>query len=54
MESLLNLLEHEVLPAFADRERWLAMMQASITMGEQMFSSDRMVQDYFQRLYGPE
>ena len=37
-------LENEVLPAYADRARWIAMMQASIAMGAELFSSDRMVQ----------
>lgn len=51
MHSLMAVLEHDVLPAYADRDRWLSMMQASITMGEEMFSSDRMVREYFERLY---
>lgn len=51
MESLLTVLEHDVLPAFADRGRWVQMMHESITMAEQQFSSDRMVRDYFERLY---
>jgi hypothetical protein len=29
------------------------MMQASITMAEEKFSSDRMVREYFDRLYAP-
>ncbi len=49
--SLLDVLEHEVLPSYADRDRWLAMMQASIAMAEERFSSARMVQEYFARLY---
>jgi glycogen phosphorylase len=54
MESLLTVLEHEVLPAFADRARWIGMMQQSIAMSERMFSSDRMVREYFDRLYARE
>jgi starch phosphorylase len=53
LEALYRVLEHEVLPAYADRERWAAMMQASITMAEEKFSSDRMVREYFDRLYAP-
>jgi starch phosphorylase len=50
-EALYATLEDEVLPAYADRARWLRMMQASITTAEQGFSSDRMVRDYFAQLY---
>jgi starch phosphorylase len=53
--ALHDLLEHEVLPAYyAGAERWLRMMQASIAMAVERFSSDRMVRDYFERLYQPE
>jgi sulfide:quinone oxidoreductase len=41
----------EVLPAFADPERWTTMMRASIRMAVERFSSDRMVREYFARLY---
>jgi starch phosphorylase len=50
-EALYATLEREVLPAYADRARWLAMMQASIRVCTERFSSDRMVRDYFSRLY---
>jgi starch phosphorylase len=49
--ALLDVLEHEVIPAYADRARWLGMMQASIGMAQERFSSDRMCRDYFDRLY---
>jgi glycogen phosphorylase len=49
--ALYDVLEREVLPAYAARERWTAMMQASIAMAESRFSSDRMVREYFDRLY---
>ena len=32
-----------MLPAYADRARWVGMMQASIAMAQERFSSDRMV-----------
>ena len=50
-EALYTTLEREVLPAHADRKRWLAMMQASIRLCAERFSSDRMVREYFERLY---
>ena len=43
--------DQRVLPAFADPERWTGMMRASIRMATERFSSDRMVQEYFARLY---
>jgi starch phosphorylase len=49
--ALYDVLEGEVIPAYADRERWVGMMQASITMAQERFSSDRMCREYFDRLY---
>ena len=40
-----------MLPTFADHGRWARMMRASIRMGVERFSSDRMVREYFERLY---
>jgi starch phosphorylase len=50
-DALCATLEGEVLPTYADRARWVAMMQASIDMAAERFSSDRMVREYFERLY---
>jgi len=44
-------LEGDVLPAYADRQRWIGMMQASIETVQERFSSDRMVEKYFAQLY---
>ena len=49
--SLLRIIETEMLPAYADRPRWLAMMRASVRMAAERFSAARMVRDYFARLY---
>jgi starch phosphorylase len=49
--ALYTTLEHEVLPAYAARERWVHMMQTSIAVCQERFSSDRMVRDYFEKLY---
>ncbi len=51
LESLYGTLEHDILPAWADRTRWIDMMRASIATAEDGFSSDRMVREYFARLY---
>ena len=53
LRSLYDTLEGQVLPAFADRSRWARMMRASILMAVGRFSSDRMVKEYFDRLYAP-
>ena len=37
------------MPAYADRARWVGMMQASIAMAPERFSSDRMCRDYFEK-----
>ena len=51
LASLHQMLEFEVLPAWRDRARWGQMMRSSIVMAERQFTSDRMVQEYFDRLY---
>jgi starch phosphorylase len=53
LRALYEILEGEVLPAFADPARWTRMMRGSIRMAVERFSSDRMVTEYFARLYGP-
>jgi starch phosphorylase len=50
-EALYDVLEREVLPAYADRSRWVGMMEASIALCQERFSSDRMVCEYFEKLY---
>ncbi len=51
LEALYATLEQDVLPAWAERETWMRMMRASIRMGTELFSADRMVREYFDRLY---
>jgi hypothetical protein len=51
LEELYDTLEQDVLPAWADRGRWIRMMQASIAMATSKFSSDRMVREYFDTMY---
>jgi starch phosphorylase len=48
---LLDLVERDVLTAYADRAKWVAIMRASIAMSQWRFSSDRMIQDYVHRVY---
>jgi starch phosphorylase len=50
-ELLYSVLEQEVLPAYAQRSRWLEIMRASIAMSQWRFSSDRQVEDYVAKMY---
>src|SRR5581483_9745809 len=52
-EALYRTIEEEVLPAYANRERWTGLMRASIATADAQFTSDRMVRDYYTRLYVP-
>jgi starch phosphorylase len=51
LEALYEALERHVLPTWADPPRWKQMMHASVMMAETRFSSDRMVREYFEKLY---
>jgi starch phosphorylase len=52
MRSLHDTLAKEVLPAYYDdRARWERMMRASIEMSQWKFSSYRMIEEYYTRLY---
>jgi starch phosphorylase len=50
-QLLYQVLDHEVLPAYADRARWIPIMRASIAMAEWRFSSDRMIEEYVEKVY---
>jgi glycogen phosphorylase len=53
--ALYALLEDDIVPAYyGNRARWRSMMRESIAVGVQQFSSDRMVTDYYTRLYRRE
>jgi len=52
LRSLMEVLQGEILPTYyGDQERWIRMMRASIEMSRWRFSSDRMVEEYYERLY---
>jgi starch phosphorylase len=53
LASLYTTLLDEVLPAWHDRQRWVAMMQASVRMAQSKFTMERMLREYFGRLYTP-
>jgi starch phosphorylase len=50
-ELLYGVIEHEVLPAYAQRARWIEIMRASIAMSQWRFSSDRQIEDYVAKVY---
>lgn len=58
-EALYNILEHEVVPLFYDRDRtgiprdWVAMMKSCLKNLAWAFSSTRMVREYGERAYVP-
>jgi len=58
-QSLYNLLENDVVPAFYKKKRgnppvkWIRMMKESMKMALLNFSSHRMVKDYTDRFYVP-
>jgi starch phosphorylase len=54
LESLYDALEQRVLPAWHDGPRWRKMMLASIETATTKFSSERMIREYFERLYHME
>jgi glycogen phosphorylase len=51
LDALYTTLERDVLPAWRDPARWQAMMRESVRVISERFSSDRMVREYFERLY---
>jgi glycogen phosphorylase len=59
MVALYDLLEHEVVPTFYDRDarglprRWIGMIKRSIVTVTPRFSTRRMLQDYCRQAYGP-
>jgi len=56
-EALYNLLEHEVVPLFYERgrddlpEAWLIKLRAALELMERQFTTHRMLNDYYKKLY---
>ncbi len=48
---LYGVIEKEVLPAYGKPAAWVKIMRASIAMSQWRFSSDRMVEDYVNKIY---
>jgi glycogen phosphorylase len=51
-EALYDVLLNKIVPTYYDdRERWISMMRASIQTTRDFFSTDRMLRDYYEKLY---
>lgn len=50
-ESLMGLLENDIIDAFHDKARWAYMMYESIKMSETQYDAERMVRDYYDKMY---
>ncbi len=51
--QLYELLERQVVPAYADRDRWVTMMKESIGRLAPRFSMQRVLKEYVERYYAP-
>jgi glycogen phosphorylase len=51
MNALLDLIENEILPAYADTKKWSTMVLQSMTDVNAYFDSDRMADEYYTKLY---
>ncbi|MFW5998275.1 MAG: alpha-glucan family phosphorylase [Halanaerobiaceae bacterium] len=52
MEALYKIINEEVIPTYYDnREKWIEMMKASIEMSHYDFSAERMVKEYYDKMY---
>ncbi len=53
-ESMMSVLEDDIIPTYYDdKTRWAHLMEQAILTSESFFNSDRMVIEYFSRLYKP-
>ena len=53
-QCLMNTIENDIIPTYYDRPQdWAKMMKQAIRTSEAYFNSDRMVIEYFNRLYKP-
>ncbi len=55
-ESLYDIIENEIIPLYYAKEdniptKWVQMMRANIELIEQQFTSKRMLNDYYEKLY---
>ena len=53
-ECVMDIIENEIIPTYyEDKEEWARLMRQAIRTSEAYFNSDRMVIEYYNRLYQP-
>ena len=53
-ECVMDIIENEIIPTYYDnKEEWARLMRQAIRTSEAYFNSDRMVIEYYNRLYQP-
>lgn len=53
-ECIMGTIENDIMPTYYENKpRWAAMMRQAIRISEGYFNSDRMVIEYYNRLYNP-
>ena len=53
-ECMMNIIENEIIPTYYEnKQEWARMMRQAIRTSEAYFNSDRMVIEYYNRLYKP-
>jgi len=53
-ECLMDIIENKILPTYCeDKPRWSQLMRQAVRTSEAYFHSDRMVTEYYNRLYKP-
>ena len=53
-ECMMNIIENEIIPTYYEnKQEWARMMRQAIRTSEAYFDSDRMVIEYYNRLYKP-
>ena len=53
-ECIMNIIENEIIPTYYEnKQEWARMMRQAIRTSEAYFNSDRMVIEYYNRLYKP-
>ncbi|MBQ1613012.1 MAG: hypothetical protein II085_06020, partial [Alphaproteobacteria bacterium] len=51
---VMDIIENEIIPTYYDnKEEWARLMRQAIRTSEAYFNSDRMVIEYYNRLYQP-
>ena len=53
-ECLMSIIENQIIPTYYEnKEQWAHLMRQAIRISEAYFNSDRMVIEYFNRVYKP-